>query len=860
MFKLSKKRIFIILVLALILFTGAIGLTLLNLGKIVNSQKDVIIAQAEEALGRKISVDRIDATIWTGIGVQLDKTAIADDPAFSKDDFLSADRIDVYFKLMPLFRKQLEISYLTIHQPVIHVIQNKKKEFNFTSLQKQTKPKQEGDAAPVEAGASSSTALLLSRLELDGGKILYTNQADKQNLEINQIDATIRNFSLNSPFDISMKSSFQSDRQNIAFQGNIGSLAGELNKCPIKGKIDLESFSTDILKSLPSVKAMAGDSLKYDGVINGEVEVDGTLEKFKLKTQIDATQTSLAMDSQFKKEKDIPLLIAIDADVSKDAVNLQKASVTLKSVEIEGKGIINLGKTLTYNLSIDSKPIEISELVSMVPALQPYSPQGKTTIKAQVEQKGKTPAIKGTIQLDKIQAKSELIPKPITNLNGNIQFTANNAKAEGLTVEIGQSKFKADATVTTLSPLEATYSIQSDKIHVDDLMAPPEAMKNDALQKVNLTGSITQDKKNDYIAKGKVSSKDGLLYNLAYSNLAGDLVFKDQILTSENIVLNTLSGEIKASLQYDMRKSPYQFNLSTQSRDVNLTELIQSQFSFFPKIVQGKINMDLKLQGEGTTWDTIKPVLQGLANVDISEGVLLDTNIVNSVLTNMTGIPGLTQFISPGLRSEYPLVFESKNTIFDKFSLQTIIKDGKMNFSNLVISAVDWAASSNGWIDFDQNVKSENLLKLSDSFSSSLIQKVSQFKYLSDEKGAIVIPFAMTGALPKATVKPDSKLIETLLKKAVMGKVMDQVGGKGLPDLSKIFSSPFGNLNDLGKKTTSDQTKPATKTIQDATQILKTKQDATKAEQASQESAKEIMGSFLKMIDKKKTDAATPDK
>jgi len=851
MFKLSKKRIFIILLIVLILFTGAIGLTLLNLGKIVNSQKDVIIAQAEESLGRKISVQQIDATIWSGIGVQLDKASIADDPAFSKGDFLSADSIDVYFKIMPLFRKQLEISYLTIHQPVIHVVQNKKKEYNFSSLQKQAEPKQDGGAAPAE-DASSTAALLLSRLEIDGGKILYTNQADKQNLELNQIDATIRNFSLNSPIDISMKSSFQSDQQNIAFQGRIGSLSEELSKCAINGKIDLTSFSTDILKSLPSIKAMAGDSLKYDGAIDGTVEVDGTLEKFKLKTQIDATQTSLAMDSQFKKDKNIPLLLALDADVSQETVDLQKASLKIKSAEIEGKGKINLGKTLTYNISIDSKPIEISDFVSMLPALQPYAPQGKTTIKAQIEQKGKKPTIKGTIQLDKVQAKSELIPKPVTNLNGSIQFTANNAKVEGLSLDIGQSKFKVDSNIKTITPFNMTYAILSDKIHVNDLMDPPESMKNDFLQKVNLAGSVTQSKKKDYITKGKVSSTDGMLYNLAYSSLAGDLDFKDQILTSQNMVLNTLSGEIKSTLKYDMRKSPYKFDLSTQSRNLDLTELVHSQFSYIPKIVQGKINMDLKLQGEGTTWDSIKPVLQGLANVDISEGVLLDTNIVSSVLTNMTGIPGLTQFISPGLRSEYPLVFESKNTVFDQFNLKTVIKDGKMNFSNLMISAVDWAASSNGWVDFDQNLDSQNVLKLSNNFSSTLINTVSQFKYLSDEKGAIVIPFTMTGALPGAMPKPDTKLIQNLLKKAVMGKVMDQIGAKGLPDLSSMFSSPLKNFDNIGKKTSPNSIEPATKTIMDATQLLKAKQEATKSEKASKETAKEIMGSFLKRIDKKK--------
>ena len=74
-----RKRIIGAVVLAL---TGLLILTVLNVNFLVRRNKDYLIGQVEQALGRKITVDKIEVTL-SPVGARLVNFAMTDDPAFS---------------------------------------------------------------------------------------------------------------------------------------------------------------------------------------------------------------------------------------------------------------------------------------------------------------------------------------------------------------------------------------------------------------------------------------------------------------------------------------------------------------------------------------------------------------------------------------------------------------------------------------------------------------------------------------------------------------------------------------------------------------------------------------------------------
>jgi len=92
-----RKRIISAVVLAL---SGVVVLTLLNVNFLVRRNKDYLIGQVEQVLGRKITVDKIEVTLIP-VGVRWVNFAMADDPTFSADAFLRAKDLKVDFSFYP---------------------------------------------------------------------------------------------------------------------------------------------------------------------------------------------------------------------------------------------------------------------------------------------------------------------------------------------------------------------------------------------------------------------------------------------------------------------------------------------------------------------------------------------------------------------------------------------------------------------------------------------------------------------------------------------------------------------------------------------------------------------------------------
>ena len=109
-------------------------LALLNLNTLINRNRDYLLTQAEQALGRQVSVGEVGLTLWNGIGIRLNDFSLSDDPSFSSGDFIRASDLQVNVRLFPLLRKEFQIKRLILNDPVIEIFRNKKGVFNFSVL------------------------------------------------------------------------------------------------------------------------------------------------------------------------------------------------------------------------------------------------------------------------------------------------------------------------------------------------------------------------------------------------------------------------------------------------------------------------------------------------------------------------------------------------------------------------------------------------------------------------------------------------------------------------------------------------------------------------------------------------------
>ncbi|MFZ5569736.1 MAG: AsmA family protein [Thermodesulfobacteriota bacterium] len=117
-------------------FAGLI-LTLLIILPFVINIKDIVVAQipaVEKQIHRKIAIGDVKLTLLTGIGAEIQNVSISNHPDFRKEAFVSMESLRARVRLMPLLKKTVAISSISIVKPDILLEKDQKGRMNFTDM------------------------------------------------------------------------------------------------------------------------------------------------------------------------------------------------------------------------------------------------------------------------------------------------------------------------------------------------------------------------------------------------------------------------------------------------------------------------------------------------------------------------------------------------------------------------------------------------------------------------------------------------------------------------------------------------------------------------------------------------------
>ena len=219
-----RKWIIVGVVLLLLCVAGVVAV--LNVNSYIARNKDYLISQAEQALGRKVSVDDVEVSLWNGIGFRLTNFAMSDDPAFSSAEFVRAKDLQVNLKFLPLLRRDVRVKKLILHNPAISIIRNAKGDFNFSTIAKTEKEdgakKQKKEAAPKEKEAPST--FFVSLVDISAGDVSYRDQKDGTNLQLRQINLEVEDLDFDRPFTVNLAAALFASKQNLKIKTVVGPL------------------------------------------------------------------------------------------------------------------------------------------------------------------------------------------------------------------------------------------------------------------------------------------------------------------------------------------------------------------------------------------------------------------------------------------------------------------------------------------------------------------------------------------------------------------------------------------------------------------------------------------------------------
>ena len=277
--------------------SGVLVLTVLNVNFLVRRNKDDLIVRAAQALGRKVSADRLEATFWP-VGARLVNFGMADDPAFSAGDFVRAKDLRIDFRVLPLLMGQFRLKKMVLESPLITIVRDVRGRYNFASYARNEKD--DRDSAARSAEKRDGQLFLPALLNVADGTLRYRDVGSGRELTATHINLKVNDFTWDEPFDIEVEAAVMAVKQNLTFKSRIGPIAGnrDYRDVPLDGEIQADALDLGkINTALPQFRKALPKVLRFDGVYTvEELKFKGTLNNLSLKGAVTGTDASFRFE------------------------------------------------------------------------------------------------------------------------------------------------------------------------------------------------------------------------------------------------------------------------------------------------------------------------------------------------------------------------------------------------------------------------------------------------------------------------------------------------------------------------------------------------------------------------------------
>src|ERR1700744_1848799 len=110
-----------------------------------NSFRTRIESTLTKSLGRRVTIGKLDLSLWSG-GLVASNSTVADDPAFSAQPFIQADSVKIGVDILPLiFSRQLHVRGFALTSPKVQLLRAANGTWNYSTIGNAAATSQDAD-------------------------------------------------------------------------------------------------------------------------------------------------------------------------------------------------------------------------------------------------------------------------------------------------------------------------------------------------------------------------------------------------------------------------------------------------------------------------------------------------------------------------------------------------------------------------------------------------------------------------------------------------------------------------------------------------------------------------------------------
>lgn len=383
-------------------------------------------------------------------------------------------------------------------------------------------------------------------------------------------------------------------------------------------------------------------------------------------------------------------------DLALDAISVDQASLLFEDQQTQQKTSISELSFGIFNL----EPGQTGELVLDAKLMQAQT-------KARVKLEGKVipnqtfdifgfQGLKFVWQLDADNLPEDFKSGELVT-DGQIALGSQRFTFENLRLLAGDIDLKGNIAyegtkVPTIKAQLSSHFLNIDKLLQTSVAIPPETSTSSNSSKVTDTavGSVPTKKQVLDLGFLKQFNLDGhvqidhLTFHGAQLQKA-QLKFENKagLLELKQVEAQLYQGEVKALGTLDVRREPAIFTIKKEIKGVQLHRLLQDSTNF--KHLSGIAHIEVDLQGQGITTDTIRRTLSGDVHVQVEQGELIGVDFIH-LLTAL-------------LQKNKDVNNSESKTKFSDLEMQFSLAKGSANadsirFQSPVLQATGWGRTN----------------------------------------------------------------------------------------------------------------------------------------------------------------------
>ncbi len=357
----------IAVIAVLIIVAGIVVYTKVN--------KDFVSSQMSRALNRQVSIEKIDISIFSVLsGIDVKNVAISNfktpreleslqgKPVAAGDVFAGMESLRFKVKLMPLFKKQVELKELVLYSPVINLSKNKQGNLNIDDLMKSKKQPADKEskepAKPISAD-DIPVAIAVGEIGMKNGTINYYDGEHDQKFQIYKLTTIAHDINID-PKDLEKK-----DEVKINFDMGIKTV-GEMKTGSVKNFDVTINVTGKVIPFDVKTRLLDPEAIIHIAVPDGEItglQIFNSIAAIPILGDYLGEYISFLKDKQqWKDSKET----GMDLRYKDEKVEITNGKLDLKQARIIFDGATNI-KTKTIDMNLDmvmnkdiNKPVQAS--------------------------------------------------------------------------------------------------------------------------------------------------------------------------------------------------------------------------------------------------------------------------------------------------------------------------------------------------------------------------------------------------------------------------------------------------------------------------------------------------------------------